>query len=236
MTSLSNKYNDLVGDYEDLMHSKASIEFEISAYKRLLDSEETRNGGSQTPIVQNEIQRRAGHVNVRKNGYGPVTPILSNSAPKLSTFKGGQASSQQNGHQNGDFSPTTTLQRNHKGPLSIAEVHKDGLFILIENTSSTKDVLLTNWRLRRELYDINNNTNPQQTIEFKFPDGLVLRRNTVLKVWAGRHGRHEPAHNEIQNKEHETWGVSQFQAITHILNKDNQEKGTHIQKTLYTQN
>jgi intermediate filament protein if len=39
---LNNKYNDLVSDYDELMNSKVSIEFEINAYRRLLESEETR--------------------------------------------------------------------------------------------------------------------------------------------------------------------------------------------------
>jgi chromosome segregation ATPase len=44
--SLSGKYNDLVEDYDQLLHNKASIEFEINAYRRLLESEESRNNNN----------------------------------------------------------------------------------------------------------------------------------------------------------------------------------------------
>ncbi len=44
--SLSTKYNDLVEDYDQLLHNKASIEFEINAYRRLLESEESRSNNN----------------------------------------------------------------------------------------------------------------------------------------------------------------------------------------------
>ncbi len=36
------KLQELMGDYDELMNNKASLEFEINTYRRLLESEETR--------------------------------------------------------------------------------------------------------------------------------------------------------------------------------------------------
>jgi intermediate filament protein if len=124
---------------------------------------------------------------------------------------------------------TTTFQRQARGPISITEIDKDGVYIVLENTSRSKDVNLTNWSIRRELDYI-------RTIEFKFPDGLVMRSNSMLKVWAGEAGRDDRAKGEIQNREISTWGISRSHAVTTVLSDDFSEKANHIQKTLYSNN
>jgi intermediate filament protein if len=124
---------------------------------------------------------------------------------------------------------TTTFQRQARGPISITEIDKDGVFILLENTSRSKPVNLTNWSIRREI-------DKNKPFEFKFPDGLIMRPNSVLKIWAGEAGRDDAVKGEIQNREISTWGISRSYAVTTVLSDDLSEKATHIQKTLYSNN
>jgi intermediate filament protein if len=149
---------------------------------------------------------------------------------KIKPYQNGDAKTNSNdlNKSQTDMSATTTYQRNARGPISIYDIEKDGQFIVLENTSRTKDITLTGWSIKREIDFV-------RTLVFKFPNGFVVRKSSKLKVWSGcEAGRDEPANGEIQNKEVATWGVARSQAVTTVLNEDGAEKATHIQKTLYS--
>jgi hypothetical protein len=128
---------------------------------------------------------------------------------------------------NSEMNATTSFQRQAKGPISIQEIEKDGKFIILENTSRNKDVLLDGWSIKREIDYIKE-------INFKFPDGIVLRKSSKLKIWAGDNGREDYLNGEIEFKDVSSWGVSRSLAVTTVLSDDKSEKATHIQKTLFS--
>ncbi len=68
-----------------------------------------------------------------------------------------------------------TLLKSAKGPINISECHPQGNYIIIENTSQSKTVDLTNWKLYQENED-------EDKIIFTFPNHCLLKPNHSLKV------------------------------------------------------
>jgi len=202
------KLQELMGDYDELMNNKASLEFEINTYRRLLESEETR------PLRQN-------FQTVQPNVYKPSTVI----SPNIPT------TAQQPSSDTGDYRMTstemsskTTFQRSAKGPVSISECSPDGKVIILENTSRNKDVPLTNWVLKRRV-------DTKDEIIYRFPANLVLKANKIIRVWA-RGNAKENLPTDLINKEIENWGIG-VNVVTIVLNDMGDEKATHLQKTVY---
>ena len=124
-----------------------------------------------------------------------------------------------------EMSSKTTFQRSAKGPVSISECSPDGKVIILENTSRNKDIELTQWVLKRRV-----DSNAQ--VEFKFPDGLVLKANKTVRLWARGAGKDQPP-SDIVNQELDNWGVG-VNVVTILINDQQEEKATHLQKTVYS--
>jgi hypothetical protein len=73
------------------------------------------------------------------------------------------------------FSSRITLLKSAKGPISISECHSQGYYIIIENTSQSKNIDLINWKIQQENGKGDN-------LIFTFPDHCLLRPNHSLKV------------------------------------------------------
>lgn len=67
------------------------------------------------------------------------------------------------------------LDKSAKGPLSISECHAQGNYIIIQNTSRSKVIDLTGWKIYQE------NENDDQCL-FTFPNHCLLKPNHSLKV------------------------------------------------------
>jgi hypothetical protein len=67
------------------------------------------------------------------------------------------------------------IQRSCKGCISIKRIDVKGDYIVLENTSLKKPVVLTNWTLKRRGVDV-----PQSV--FKFDKHFVLHPNKSVKV------------------------------------------------------
>lgn len=124
-----------------------------------------------------------------------------------------------------EMSSKTTFQRSAKGPVSISECSPDGKVIILENTSRNKDIDLTQWVLKRRV-----DSAPQ--LEFKFPEGLVLKANKLVRIWARGAGKDQPP-SDIINQETDSWGVG-INVVTVLVNEQQEEKATHLQKTVYS--
>jgi intermediate filament protein if len=122
------------------------------------------------------------------------------------------------------MSSKTTFQRSAKGPVSISECSPDGKVIILENTSRNKDITMTDWTLKRRV-------DSKDEITYKFPEGLVLKANKMIRIWASGHGKENPP-SDIVNKDCENWGIG-VNVVTIVLNDQQEEKATHLQKTVY---
>ncbi len=121
----------------------------------------------------------------------------------------------------------TTFQRSAKGPISICECSPDGKVIIIENTSKNKDILLSNWEIKRRV-------DGNEEISYTLPEGLVLKPNKIVRIWSKNVLPAELLPTDLINSNIETWGVGEY-VITIILNEMGNEKATHLQKTVFNQ-
>lgn len=204
ITEMRQRLQELMNDYDELMNNKASLEFEINTYRRLLESEETRT----TRMSDRESTRH-----VTKQAAPVQQPIVQQQAPQAD-FKLNST----------EMSSKTTFQRSAKGPVSISECSPDGKVIILENTSRNKDITMTNWLLKRRV-------DSKEEITYKFPANLVLKANKMIRIWARGHGK-ENLPTDLVNKDIENWGMG-VNIVTIVLNDVGDEKATHLQKTVY---
>ncbi len=68
-----------------------------------------------------------------------------------------------------------TFLKSAKGPISISECHAEGHYVIIDNTSRSKNIDLTNWIIRQE-------KDHEDKIIFTFPTNCLLKPNHSLKV------------------------------------------------------
>lgn len=199
------KLQELMDDYNNLINSKNSLEFEINTYRRLLESADGLKSQQTKPPVT------------------PVTPVTPVSKPVASKP---DADSKENTPKvnTTEVRTKTTFQRTAKGPLSISECSPEGKFIILENTDRSKDVNLANWQLKRTI-DSNRD------IIYKFPKNVQIKAGKNLRLWARGHGKQNLPH-DLVNEEITDWGVGN-DVVTIILDETGDEKATHIQKVVY---
>lgn len=112
------------------------------------------------------------------------------------------------------------LQRSCRGPISIKRIDAKGDYVVIENTSIRKPIVMTNWTLRRRGVDVPQNT-------YKFDKHFVLHPNKSVKIFAkGKCSGQNP--HELQS-DIKTWGIGTY-AFTQLVNHVNQEKASLLEK------
>jgi len=148
---------------------------------------------------------------------------MQSSSSSASASAGG--ASQQVTVTRSEMSAKTTYQRSAKGPISITECSPDGKFLVLENTNKSKDQNLDGWLVKRKV----DNT-PEMI--FNFPKGFVLKSGKAVKVWARAGGGVHKPPEEIVWNEAENWGVGS-NIVTTLYSDKQEEKATHIQKTIY---
>jgi len=195
-------------ELKELMDSKLALDAEIATYRRLLQGEESR------------LKEHLAGGGAAGGGGGMVMQSSSSSA---SASAGG--ASQQVTVTRSEMSAKTTYQRSAKGPISITECSPDGKFLVLENTNKSKDQNLDGWLIRRKV----DNT-PEMI--FNFPKGFVLKSGKAVKVWARASGGVHKPPEEIVWNEAENWGVGS-NIVTTLYSDKQEEKATHIQKTIY---
>lgn len=225
INDLRSKLQDLIGDYDQLMNNKTSLEFEINTYRRLLESEEHRS----TRVASSEAKPSSSstYTSIITNKYEKVAPVNQQpqSVPQTTSVPvSGSETPNDIRLSTSEMSAKTTFQRSAKGPVSISECSPDGKVIILENTSRNKDIVMTNWVLKRRV-----DNKPE--ITYKFPENLTLKANKVVRIWARGHGK-ENVPTDLVNKDIENWGMG-VNIVTIVLNDVGDEKATHLQKTVY---
>lgn len=110
------------------------------------------------------------------------------------------------------------------GPINIDECSPDGKYIQLANTSKNKDIDLTGWRLLRKVDNL-----PE--ITYSLPANFKLASGKYVKIYARGQGK-ERVPFELVLPTNDSWGVG-VSVVTRLLNDQNEEKATHIQKTVY---
>jgi len=107
ISEMRQRLQELMNDYDELMNNKASLEFEINTYRRLLESEESRTS---------RMERENSNTRHVSRPAPVAQPIQQQAAPVA------QADFRLNSTE---MSSKTTFQRSAKGPVSISECSPD---------------------------------------------------------------------------------------------------------------
>lgn len=176
--SLRQSLEDQLQEYKDLMDVKIQLDTEIAAYRKLLESEESRlnitsEGGTpgRTPF------RGAGGESSRKRRRVEETSFGA-SQSGISLIK--QAAS------SAGFVTSTSA----KDVVEVAEINPEAKYIKIFNSSVDKEVALGGWQVRHVCGD-NETT-------YKFHRTLHLKPQQYVTVWSSdTNQQHSPPDNLV---------------------------------------
>lgn len=210
ISKLRTEMEGILTELQTLMDAKLSLELEICAYRKLLEGEENRVGLKK--VVEQVV-------NTQSHGGEMLSEVVSG-------FESRGDSQISMKMMRGEVSAKTTYQRTSTGPIAISEVSPEGKFIVLENTSSgpnRKDVNLDGWKLRRTV-----DGKRDYTYNFR---NFTLKAGKKVKILA-RGSASEAGLNDLVFREEENWGVGS-QVTTSVINDKDEEKASHVQKTLY---
>lgn len=188
-------------EYQDLMDIKVSLDLEIAAYRKLLESEEARLNispqGSETSTQQRSVrsssQRR--------------TPIrLGGGAKRKRTLlEESQEASMS------DYSVSSSS----KGEIEITEADPDGKFVKIFNKSN-KEISISGWQIVRKAGDGETN--------FKFHRTVKIEPKGEICIWSSDQGKdHEPPNHIVLKGQ--KWFVAD-NMTTQLFNSNGEEVAT----------
>nr|AKS48133.1 filament-like protein-2 [Mytilus coruscus] len=213
ITNLRSEMEAILVELQSLMDAKLSLELEIAAYRKLLESEESSDLFNRVGM-RNVIEQS---MNTQSRGAAQLSEMIQEYETK-----GDSHSSMK--MMRGEVSAKTTYQKTSTGPVSIAEVHPEGKYITLENTSAQRrEINLDGWKLKREL-------DGQKEYVYTFKN-FILKPNKSVKIFA-RGFASDAGINDLVFRDYETWGVGSNVQTT-LINENREEKATHRQKTNY---
>ncbi|KAF2904566.1 hypothetical protein ILUMI_01613 [Ignelater luminosus] len=169
-------------EYQDLMDIKVSLDLEIAAYRKLLESEEDRL--NITPSGHAEVSRSVRSSSSQRR----ATPIRLGAKRKRTLLEESQEQSLS------DYSVSSSS----KTDIEIAEVDADGKFIKLHNKGN-KEMSIGGWQLVRKAGDLES--------VYKFHRSLKLEPKSYVTVWSSNLGKdHEPPHSLVMKSQQ--WFVS----------------------------
>ncbi|GLV38448.1 Lamin [Carabus blaptoides fortunei] len=180
-------------EYQDLMDIKVSLDLEIAAYRKMLESEEQRL--NITPGGSPEIR-------VSRASSMRRTPVRAGGKRKRTLLDESQETSLS------DFSVTSSA----KGDVEISEICPDGRYVRLHNKSN-KEIVLSGWQIMRRAGDL-------ETV-FKFHRSVKLEAGATVTVWSSDVGQaHEPPTNIVMKGQ--KWFVGDNMS-TVLLNSNGEE-------------
>lgn len=163
-------------EYQDLMDIKVSLDLEIAAYRKLLESEEDRL--HITPTGVGEIHHSIRTSSVQRRG----TP-LRGAAKRKRTLLEEQEQSMS------DYSVTSSS----KTDVEISDTDPEGQFVKLHNKGG-KEVSIGNWQIARRAGDLETTHKFHRTVKIE-PNGYVT-------VWSANLGKeHEPPTNIVMKSQ-----------------------------------
>ncbi|XP_017786251.1 PREDICTED: lamin Dm0-like [Nicrophorus vespilloides] len=192
-------------EYRELMDIKVSLDLEIAAYRKLLESEEARLNISQ-PTANTSADSSTASRSIRGSSTRRTPVRFSGGNKRKRTLLDESSESALN-----DYSVTSSS----KGDMEVAEVCPDGIFIKLHNKSD-KEVALGGWNVLRRCGDAE--------ISFKFHRSVKIEPNGTVTVWSSDSGKeHEPPTNIVMKGQ--KWLVAD-NMVTCIINNSGEEVAT----------
>ncbi|CAF0795167.1 unnamed protein product [Rotaria sp. Silwood1] len=119
----------------------------------------------------------------------------------------------------------TTIHKSAKGPISIAECDVQGKYIIIENTSRSKSMVLAGWTIRQE-------SDNGDILTYTVPDNCLLRPNHSLKILT------KPNESERKNSDLIASSLSSWHTglnfVTTLINAEGKDRASLTKKTVFS--
>lgn len=199
ITLLRKELQDVLLEYQELYDIKIALDMEITAYRKLLESEEQRLN-----ISSSLHQSNLG--NSFMSGE-PVNSTVAASTRSGKKRKMATSLDQDDSILSGNQMNVTQSHSTECG-IEIGEHEFDGKYVKLTNTTD-KDIQLSGWEIKRNA--------DNQFTEFKFAKGSVIKPGQKMTIWSsGAEGAGELA---LTNQK---WSVGDSM-ITILVDKDGKE-------------
>ncbi|NXC17125.1 LMNB1 protein, partial [Corythaeola cristata] len=148
-----------LSDYQQLLDVKVTLDMEIKAYRKLLESEEERLRLSPGPSSEVRVSRASSSCDVRTVRMKRKRTDVEEAEPSSSV--------------------TISHSASATGNVSIEEIDVDGKFIRLKNTSE-QDQSMGGWEMIRKIGDTS--------ASYKFSSRYVLKAGQTVTIWAANAG------------------------------------------------